>query len=129
MKLAATALGMLIGVVGLVGIASPSTLLEFGRSLQTPAALYAVAVVRLVFGAVLVWVAPVSRTPKTLRVLGTLIILAALVTPYVGIERMQAMLDWWSSQGSSFQRAWAGVAVLFGLFVVYTVNRPRGAGH
>jgi uncharacterized membrane protein len=129
MKLVATALGILIGVVGLAGIASPSTLLEFGRSLQTPAALYAVAAVRLAFGAVLVWVAPVSRTPKTLRVIGIFIILAALVALFVGVEHTQALLDWWSSQGLSFQRVWAGVAVLFGLFVVHTVNRPRGAGH
>ena len=100
-------------------------LLDFGRLLQTTNALYMVAAVRVMFGVILLWVAPVSRTPKILRVLGVLIIVAGLFTPSFGVERSRAMLDWWSTQDLLFTRALAIVAVVFGLFIVYAVTSPR----
>ena len=124
-KLIAMALGLIIAAFGILGIAAPSVLLEFGRSLQTTNALNIVAAVRVMFGAVLLWVAPGSRTPRILRVLGVLIIVAGLFTPFFGVERSRTMLDWWSTQGPLFTRAWAIVAVVFGLFIVYTVTSPR----
>jgi hypothetical protein len=130
MKLAnvlATFMGALIAAIGIVGIAVPSVLLEFGQSLQTPGALYVVVAVRIIFGAVLIWVASASRMPRTLRVLGVIIIVAALLTPLFGVERAQAMLSWFSSQGSLFMRVWAGIPVIFGVFIVYAVNPPRRA--
>jgi hypothetical protein len=106
-------------------MAAPSVLLEFGRSLQTPSALYAVAVVRIAFGALLFWGASASRMPRMLRVIGTVIMVAGLLTPFFGVERAQAMLTWWSSHGQAFMRAWAALAVAFGLFIIYAVASPR----
>jgi hypothetical protein len=125
MKLLAMALGLIIAAIGVLGVVAPSVLLEFGRTLQTANALYIVAAVRVLFGAILLWVAPVSRTPKALRVLGVFIVIAGALTPFFGVERSRAMFDWWSTQGSFFTQAWAIVAVLFGLFIVYTVSPPR----
>jgi uncharacterized membrane protein len=124
-KLLAMAIGLIIASVGVFGVAVPSAVLEFGRSLQTPSALYIVAAVRIIFGALLLWVAPESRAPKTLRVLGVLIVIVGVLTPFIGVERSRAMLDWWSTQGPLFTRAWMGVAVVFGLFIVYAVTTPR----
>ena len=125
-KLVATVMGALISAIGLVGLAAPSLLLEFGQSLQTPAALYVVAAVRIVFGAVLVWVASVSRMPSTLRVLGVVIIVLGLFTPLFGVERSQGALNWFSSQGPLLVRALASVAIIFGLFIIYAVNSRQG---
>jgi uncharacterized membrane protein YidH (DUF202 family) len=124
-KYLAMALGLIVAAVGILGIAAPSVLLEFGRSLQTTNALYIVAAVRVMFGAMLFLVAPVSRAPKILRVLGAFIIIAGVFTPFLGFERSRAMFDWWSTQGPFFTRAWAIVAVAFGLFIVYAVTSPR----
>jgi len=124
-KYFAMALGLIVAAIGILGVAASSVLLEFGRSLQTTNALYIVAAVRVMFGAILLWVAPVSRTPKILRVLGAFIIIAGVITPFFGVERHRAILDWWSSQGSLFTRAWATVAVVFGFFIVYAVTSPR----
>ncbi|MFI5342275.1 MAG: hypothetical protein ACHQ7N_20880, partial [Candidatus Methylomirabilales bacterium] len=55
------------------------------------------------------------------------IIVAGLLLPVFGVERTQAMLGWFSSQGSLFMRAWASMAVIFGLFSIYVVNSPRRA--
>jgi len=124
-KILATALGLIIVAIGVLGVATPSVLLEFGRSLQTTNALYIVAAVRIMFGAVLLWVAPASRTPKILRILGVLIIVAGLFTPSFGVEPSRAMFDWWSTEGPLFTRVWAFVAIVFSLFIVYVVTSPR----
>jgi hypothetical protein len=121
-KIVATVMGALICAIGLVGVAAPSVLLEFGQSLQTPAALYVVGAVRIVFGVVLVWVASASRMPSALRVIGLVIIVVGLFTPLFGVERSQATLGWFSSQEPWFVQALASVATLFGLFVIYAVN-------
>jgi uncharacterized membrane protein len=124
-KLLAMVMGFIIAGIGVFGVAAPSVFLEFGRSLQTPNVLYIIAAIRIIFGAVLLWVAPVSRTPKTFRVLGVLIVVAGVLTPFIGIERSRAMLDWWLTQGPLFMRAWAGVAIVFGLFIVYAITTSR----
>ena len=125
MKVLAIAFGVAIAVIGVLGVAAPSVLLDFVRSLQTTNAHYIVAAVRLIFGVILLCVAPVSRTPKILRVLGAFIIIAGVITPFLGVERHRAILDWYSSQGSLFTRAWGIVAVVFGVFIVYAVASPR----
>ena len=118
-------MGLIIVAFGVVDIAAPSVLLEFGRSLLTPTALYVVAVVRVIFGALLLWIASASRMPRTLRVIGVLVIVAGLFTPFFGVERSKAILNWWSSQGPLSIRTLGGVAIIFGLFLVYVVNSPR----
>jgi hypothetical protein len=124
-KLLATVMAALIAAIGVVGVAFPSVLLEFGQSLQTLSAHLVAAVIRIIFGAVLVWGASASRMPRTLRVFGVLIIVGGVLTPLFGVERFQAILSWFSSQGPLLMRAWASTAVIFGVFVAYVVNSPR----
>lgn len=118
-------MALLIAALGVVGVASPALLLEFGQSLRTPSALLVAAAIRIIFGAVLVWVASASRMPRTLRVIGVLMIIGGVLTPVFGVERFQEILSWFSNQGPLLMRAWASVAVIFGLFLAYVVNAPR----
>ena len=125
MKTVAILAGALIAAIGIVGVAMPPVLLDLARSLQTSAALYVVVAVRVAFGALLIFVAPVSRMPRTLRVIGTVIIVAALLALVFGVERAAVLLDWWSSQDTLLMRAWAMLAVIFGAFIIYAVTTPR----
>jgi uncharacterized membrane protein len=124
LRLLAVALGLAVAAIGAVGVAIPSDFLEFGQSLLTPTVVYLAAAVRVVFGVALVWVAPVSRTPKVLRVLGALLIIAGAVTPFIGVEHSRVMLDWLQAQRPTFTRVWAGAAVVLGLFIAYATSRP-----
>ena len=126
-SLLAMSLGFIVAAVGVLAMAFPSVLLDFGRSLQSPGALYVVAVARIAFGAILVWAASNSRTPRTLLVLGIFIVIAGLVTPFFGVDRSRSIFDWWLTQGSFFARAWPIVAIAFGIFIAY-VTVPRGSG-
>ena len=125
-NLLAMALGFFMSAIGILGFAAPSVLLELGRSLQSAGGLYVVAAVRIGFGTILFWAAPDSRTPRILRVLGMFIVIAGLVTPFIGVERSRVMFDWWWTQGPFFTRAWPLVAVGLGLFIAYSTS-PRGS--
>jgi len=128
MKLLASAMALIIAAVGVLGVASPSLLLALGQALLTPGALYVVAAVRIVFGLVLWFAAVASCMPRILRVLGVIIIVAGVLTPFFGVERSQAVFNWWSGQPSWFMRAWSVVAVTFGCFIIYALrSRNRAA--
>lgn len=117
-------MALAIAAMGVIGIAAPALLLEMARPLTAGTALYGVAVVRVVFGALLLLLASASRLPGTLRVIGFLIIVAGLLTPFFGIAA--GAFTWVSGQEQRLVRAVAILPVAFGLFIVYAINSPRG---
>src|SRR5262245_57993211 len=120
---------MLIGVVlagvGLLGVVAPSALLDLGRSLLNQKGLYAVALIRVVFGLLLLRAAPLSRMPKVLCVIGAVILINGVVTPFIGVERAKALMDWFSNQGSLFVRVVATLSIALGAFLVFAVIPRR----
>lgn len=125
MRWVAIAFGAVIAAIGIVGLADPVLLLDATSFMQTSVGLYIAAAFRVVFGVVLIWIAATSRMPRTLRILGAFIVLAGVITPFVGVERVHAIVEWWSAQGVVFMRTWATVAVIFGIFIIYTVTPRR----
>jgi hypothetical protein len=79
-------------------------------------------------GASLLGVAPAARLPGTLRVIGALVLLVGLLTPFFGVERARLVLDWWVAQGTTFMRVWAVFPVAFGLFLIYAIVGARSSG-
>ena len=124
MRMIALVISGVVILVGAVGVAAPDVILSVGRSVITPGGLYAIAALRVVIGLVFLIGAPASRLPRTLRVLGVLVIIAGLATPWFGVARSLAVLDWWASVGPSFRRLDAGVAVALGGFLVYVFRPP-----
>ena len=121
----AMALAAIIAVYGAFGVMAPSAFLNFASSLISPIALYVVAAVRIIFGALLLSVASVSRMPRTVRVIGIVIVIAGLVTPFFGVEHSEAVLSWWSSQDALLVRAAAAVLMIAGAFIVYVLSNGR----
>jgi hypothetical protein len=118
-------IGAVIAGVGVVGVLAPALLLDLGRSLLSSNGLYGVAAIRVAFGVLLLLVASLSRMPRTLRVIGVIIILNGLVTPFFGVERSEDLLNWFSMRGPAFVRVMALLAIAFGAFVVYVVSPRR----
>jgi membrane protein HdeD len=124
-KVLAIAIGLLLAAVGIVGVVAPSFIVEIGRSLLIPIALYVVAAFRIGVGVVLLLAAPDSRLPTVLRIFGIVIILAGVFTLFVGVEHSRAILDWWSNQGPLFMRFCLAGPLIIGLFIVYAFTAPR----
>jgi hypothetical protein len=100
--------------VGVTGIFMPDILMAVGRYVVTPNGLYAVAALRVGIGLVLMFVARISRAPRTLRTLGAVVLVGGLATPFFGVDRARAVLDWEATQGTMLIRIGTLLAVLPG---------------
>jgi hypothetical protein len=140
MKNLAFAIATLIGIGGAVGVLAPAELVWIAQRSASSSAFYLIAAVRVAFGLVLISVAPASRAPRPLRVLGYLIVVAGLataLTALVAMARAVAIIEWWLHQGSGWLRLAALFVLVLGGFVAYAcapgvgVSRSRTpeAGH
>jgi hypothetical protein len=95
--------GLCISAVGAVGILAPSGLVWLAQHSVTSGAFYVIATVRIAFGLILISVAPASRAPKAIRVLGYAILILGITTALaalVAIGRARGAIEWWLQQGS-----------------------------
>jgi len=122
MTLIALVVGWFMVVAGVVGIVAPGALLAVGRHFLTPFGLSAAAAIRIAIGIVLMQAASTSRSRSALRAVGFFVLLAGVITPFIGVERSRAMVEWWWAQGPAFMRAWGVVALAAGAFVVHAVR-------
>jgi hypothetical protein len=128
LRLCATLFSLALSGLGLLGVVSPSVLLEFARSLLLPPALYGVAGVRVTFGVLLVVVAGGSRMPRLLQVLGVFIVVAGLLTPFAGVLPFDGPLAWFSTHGLGLFRLLAMLPMIGGIFLAYAINPASHAG-
>lgn len=128
MRLLGFFVALSIALIGLTGVVAPECLTILGRHSVTPVGLCIVAALRISIGLVLAYLAPVSRAPTTLRILGVMTVIAGVATLFVGAERARAILEWWLSQGSVFLRLGAGLALVLGSFITYALIPRRRAG-
>jgi hypothetical protein len=124
MRSAALLVALFAIIVGIVGLVSPDSLMTIGRYVITPVGLYAIAVLRVGIGLLLILVAPISRAPKTLRAFGAVVLVAGLTTPLFGIDRIRAIVEW-EAMHVAFLRAGAVVALAAGGFVAFAVTGGR----
>jgi hypothetical protein len=117
----ALAFSLLVAAVGVLGLVSPSRIRIIQRYFERPAGLYVAAAVRLAMGAAVLLAAPASRAPAVLRIVGVVIIVAGVITAFLGRDRFRGLVAWWSARGSAFVRAWAAVALAFGLLLAYAL--------
>ena len=127
MRLLGLLVALFIALVGLTGVFAPDCLMTIGRHSVTPVGIYIVAALRIGIGLLLARVAPVSRAPKTLRILGVIAVLGGVATLFLGAERGQAILEWWSAQGPVLIRLGPGLALVLGGFIAYALTPGRRA--
>jgi len=107
--------------MGILGLASPAWMVSFLSRWQSKTGLWVAFIIRLAFGISLWLVAPASRAPTVLQVLAVVSVVSALVLPLLGVSRFKSMLSWWSSQSPGFMRIWSAVALVVGVFILWSV--------
>jgi len=65
--------------------------------------------------------------PRTLRVVGAVVLVAGLATPLFGVERTRAILDWEATHGPALIRVVAGLVLAIGGFIAFAVATGRRA--
>src|SRR5436190_2441409 len=116
-------LGLFIGALVLLGsaisFAAPDLRLSLEGSVLTPAGLIAIGALRIAIGLVFVLAAPASRAPRMLRVLGIIVIVAGVVTPWFGVARSRAVLNWLAGAGPLLMHLDSVVGMAIGGFLVW----------
>ena len=130
MRIVVLLIALVIIVMGVVGVVAPDTVMAMRREyVATPRGIYIVGAIRLALGFLLTLVAPASRMPKTMRVLGVLVCAQGLIQvvgmPFLGLDRARAILEWEAMLHPALLRIGAVVALATGGFIAYAV-RPRG---
>jgi hypothetical protein len=126
-KTLAFVMSLVIIAVGAVGILAPLGIVWIAQHSLAPVELYSIAVVRVAFGMLLISVAFASRAPKTLRVVAFIPLVAGIATPFVGIERAQTVIEWWTQQGSGVVRLTAVPLLALGGLIAYAYAPARCA--
>ena len=119
MATVALALSILVVALGTLGVVSPQRLADLARRLLNPGGLVLAAVIRILFGVVLVFAAPTSRAPEFVRVIGIMSLVAGGMTPLLRVDQHRKVLDWWTARGSGFMRIWSAIALVIGFVLAY----------
>ena len=130
MKNLAFILGLLILGLGGAGVLCPSTLEWIARHSDSSGAFYLIGAVRVGFGWLLISVAPISRAPKALRVLGCVIVIAGLTAIVIGavaMEGARAIIEWWLQLGHGVIRTTGIIVLALGVSVAYACTPSRRA--
>ena len=128
MKTLAFIFGLGIAAVGATGIFAPSALVWIGAHFTTSGPFYVLAAVRIAFGLILLRVAPESRLPKALRVLGGIIVLLGLgaaVAGLVALPQARASIEAWQHAGPTVERLTSIAVLALGSFVAYACAPRR----
>jgi len=124
MRLLGLVIGAFVILASAISFAAPDLRLSLERSVITPAGLYGIAVLRIAIGLVLVLAAPASRAPRMLRALGLIVIIAGLSTPWFGVDRARAAVNWLASTRPLLVRFDAVMGMALGGFLVYAFRTP-----
>jgi len=112
-------IGALLILASAISFTAPDLRLSLERSAITPVGLYAITALRIAIGLGLVLAAPASRAPRTLGVLGLIVIIAGLSTPLFGVARARTVVNWLASAGPLLMRLDAVIGMALGGFLVY----------
>lgn len=121
MTLAVALLGFFVASLGLCGLVSPDRLLALVTRLQSQLGLYFIAGFRILAGTALLLAAPTSRAPLYLQVFGVLSLVSGAITPFFGVHRFEAILDWWRRRPAWQVRLWSALVLLLGLILIWAV--------
>ena len=126
MAFVAFVLGVLMALIGAVGVIAPSALATATVAFHGGLGLALAAGLRILLGAALFVAAPASRAPLVFRALGAVTFAIGALTPLIGIERFDDLLDWWAALDSLTARVWSACAAAIGSAIAYGII-PRDA--
>lgn len=122
-------LGLSIVLVCLYGLASPAGYVGLAKKLIARIGIWGATALRLVLALSLWFAADESSTPLVFKMLGVITMLGALMIPFVGLARIEAMIQWASEQSPWFLRSTCSLGVGLGGFLIWSILAASNAAH
>lgn len=113
--------GTLITLAGIIMLVKPEVILKLITDhAENPVLFGAAIVIRLVVGLLLLTYANLSRFPKMVIFFGWIAVIASVAIAWMGQERFTRLVTWIAEEIQPYGRVGGGVALLFGLFILYS---------
>jgi len=113
---------VLIGLACIYGLIFPQKLTQKVNTFwQKKSGMYIAIAVRLVLGLHLIAIAPFSKFPLVIKLLGYFAIIAAISIPIIGHEKIDKLLKWVEQSGNTIIRLWLVIGLVFAGFLYYAV--------
>lgn len=128
MKTLALIIALSIAAFGAIGLIAPTNIVWVAQHSLNAGTLYFIAAVRVAFGFLLISVAATSRMPKTLHVIGIVVLLSGIATSMMAmfaVDTAAAMVGWWIAQGNMVDRLTGIPLIAVGSFIAYACTAPK----
>ncbi len=123
MAVTVAAVGLIIVLIGLIGILTPSGLLGFAQRVAGSTAGFVMSIlVRAALGIVFLLAASSTRLPTVISAIGILSLLAAVGLALIGPARMQRFMHRWTTWPIWFVRLSLLFAISFGALLTYAAS-------
>ena len=110
-----------IAAMGLLTVFRPATAHDLTRIFTDKIGMWIVTAIRAVLALGFFATASESKAPLLLRMLGLLILIVAIATPILGVDRHRRMIDWWLARKRTTQLFWGAGAFIFGIGLIYII--------
>jgi len=112
-------IGILMAVLGVVMATMPDLMTKTIDYFKVGKRVYAVGIIRIVIGALLLVSCPQATIVWLPAVIGALVVISGIVVFALGIERDHAMMEWWEQKPENTRRIGAIIAAVIGVLLIY----------
>jgi hypothetical protein len=117
--------GWLILLLGLLGIASPHSLVNEVLGMSSASRFYVTVIVRIVVGIIFLLAARRCRVAWLVYLFGVIILLSGIVLLFLGAGRLDEIINWFAARSDLGLRSAYVVDVIIGALLIFAGFKRR----
>ena len=125
MNIIVVIVGWLILLLGLLGIASPHSLVNAVLGMSSAARFYVTVIVRIVVGILFLFAARRCRVAWLVYLFGVIILLSGIVLLFLGAGRLDGIVNWFAARSGAGLRFAYIVDVIIGALLIFAGSKRR----
>jgi hypothetical protein len=117
--------GWLILLLGLLGIASPHSLVNAVLGMPSATRFYVTVIVRIVVGIIFLLASRCCRVAWLVYLFGVIILLSGIVVLFLGAGRLDGIINWFAARSDAGLRSAYVVDVIIGGLLIFAGSKRR----
>ena len=110
-----------IAATGVLMVFKPALIHDLTRLAAERTGMWVVTALRAILALGLFAAASESKAPTLLRIFGLIVLLIAIATPLIGLDRHRRMIEWWLSRRRTVEMMCGAAAFVFGIGLIYVI--------
>ena len=117
--------GWLVLLLGLLGIASPHSLVNAVLGMSSATRFYVTVIVRIVLGIIFLFAARRCRVAWLVYLFGVIILLSGITLLFLGAGRLDGIVNWFAARSGAGLRSAYVVDVIIGALLIFAGSKRR----